>query len=56
MLLGLLVVAAVLWYWLRRLTRAVVALMAIIEASVNRVAQKNGESPIINDIHESVFR
>lgn len=53
---GLLVLSYVVWYWGRRLTRAIVGLVAVVEASINRVAKRTGEAPIGADIDEDVLR
>lgn len=54
--LGLVVVAGVLWYWLRRIARSLIATGAVIEASLNRAAVQRGETPISDQIDtRSIF-
>ena len=45
---GLLVIAVVLWFWLRRISRAHFALLAVVEATINRALSRHGEPPIIS--------
>lgn len=53
---GLLVVAAVLWYWLRWIARSLAATGSVIEAALNRAATNRGERPITDDIDpKSIF-
>ena len=54
--LGLVLVAGVLWYWLRRIKYALIGILAVLEASVNRVAHRTGEPPIRADIPDDVLR
>lgn len=51
--LGLLVVAGVLGYWLRRIYRALVGTLAVQEAALNRAARNRGEAQISDDIDKS---
>lgn len=53
---GLLVVAGVLWYWLRRIWRTLSVLSAVVEAGLNRAATNRGEPWISDDIdHTRIF-
>lgn len=52
---GLLVIAAVLWFWLRKLTRVNAATCAVIEAGLNRAAVNRGEKPVSDDIDTRTF-
>lgn len=47
---GLLCVAAVLWYWLRRIFRSLQGMGAVHEAALNRAATNRGESKISDDV------
>lgn len=53
---GLLVVAGVLWYWLRRIKYALIGIVVLLEASINRVAKRTGEGPIMQDIPDELLR
>lgn len=48
--LGCCVIAAVLWYWLRRIARTLLATGAVQEAAYNRAARNKGDTPISDDI------
>lgn len=48
--LGSCVIAAVLWYWLRRLFRSHQVLTAMIEAGLNRASTNRGDRPISDDV------
>lgn len=47
---GLLVVAGVLWYWLRLIFRSLAATGAVIEAGLNRASTNRGDRPISDDV------
>lgn len=47
---GLLVIACVLGYWLRKIFRSLQTLLAVIEAALNRAARNRGESKVSDDI------
>lgn len=53
---GLLVVAVVLWIALRRIWKALIGILAITEASINRVAKRTGEAPIMADVDPQTLR
>lgn len=48
--LGLMFIGAVLWYWLRKISRGVTAGGAVIEAALNRAATNRGEPPVSDDV------
>lgn len=48
--LGCCVVAAVLWYWLRRIFRTLAGTGAVLEAGLNRAAVNRGDRPISEDV------
>ena len=54
--LGLVIIACVLGYWLRRIKYALIGILAVLEASVNRVASRTGEPPIRQDIPDEWLR
>lgn len=43
---SILVLAAVLWVWLRRIALAIALFGHIMEKALNRVAERNGEPPV----------
>ena len=47
---GLLVVAIVLAYWLRKIYRSLQGMGAVHEAALNRAAQNRGENRISDDV------
>lgn len=53
---GLALIAGVLWFWLRRIRLALLGILAVTEASINRVARRTGEPPIMADVDSSVLR
>lgn len=53
--LGLLVVAAVLYFGLRRLVLVVGAIGTVFERTVNRAAMRNGGDPITTPDDEARF-
>lgn len=54
--LGLVLVAGVLHYWLRRIFKALLGILSIVEASINRVARRTGEPPIMADVDPVTLR
>ena len=48
--LGLVLIACVLGYWLRRIYRSLQGTSAVIEAGLNRAARNRGERQISDDI------
>jgi hypothetical protein len=47
---GLVFIGAVLWYWLRKIARALAATGAVQEAALNRAATNRGDRPISDDV------
>lgn len=52
---GLLVIAWVLWYWLRKIARVLASTGAVQEAAANRAAVGRGERPVSDDVDVSIF-
>ena len=48
--LGCCTIALVLWFWLRRIARGIIAFGAVVEATVNRAAKIRGDKPVSDDI------
>lgn len=46
---GFVVLAAVAWYWLRKIARALLAMGAVHEATVNRAASLRGDPPVTTE-------
>ncbi len=50
------VIAVVLFFQLRRISKVLLGILAVTEASINRVAKRAGDPPIMADVDASILR
>lgn len=55
-LIGCVFLGAVLWYWLRRISRMLHVVAIVFERIANRAAMRNGGEPITTPEDEAQFR